>query len=683
MRYNRQSSRKLFAAANFELQNLENRTMMSATLGLKFASGMLHITGTTSDDQVTVSHVANSWTISNGSDWTVTKTFNNVKKLSVSTGDGNDLVTLDASVTCPVTLSGGNGNDTLTAGEGASVIDGGAGDDYLTAGHNKDVVTGDAGNDTIIGAAGSDKLIGGDGNDSISGGTGNDTIQGGFGDDTLIGGSGTNVLDYSDHKATQAIVADLGAGTAGMIGESDVISGTFGKFCGSAGNDLITGTEGNDIIAGGAGDDTINGLGGDDQIYDGAGNDSVDAGDGNDTIFGDAGNDTFNGGAGDDVIHDGAGNDSVDAGDGNDTLFGDAGNDTLNGDNGDDVIHDGAGNDSVNGGDGNDSLYGGAGNDTLNGDNGDDTIISIGGGTADQNFGGAGNDTFWIDNSAAETVNDADANEIATGAIHKITKFADYASKELNAPKIADPKLTSTSFKYHNFSDRPIFGSNGPSIDDIAQGQTGDCYFLATLASVAKLDPTRLEQSIVSLGDGTYAVQFVKNGVPTYERIDGDLATYSWSATTPAYANFGQDGSIWAPLIEKAFAYFRKGQNSYASINSGMMSEVYADLGVSGVATISPSGSPDTYIQQIKDLLDSGKSVTAACYNAGGANMITSHAYTIDSVVDNGDGTYSVVVRNPWGVDGYSSNDGANDGYVTLTASQAYVALGYVQSAMV
>ena len=57
----------------------------------------------------------------------------------------------------------------------------------------------------------------------------------------------------------------------------------------------------------------------------------------------------------------------------------------------------------------------------------------------------------------------------------------------------------------------------------------------------------------------------------------------------------------------------------------------------------------------------SGKSVTAACYNAGGANMVTSHAYTVDHVVDNGDGTFSVVVRNPWGVDGYSSNDNANN----------------------
>jgi len=32
----------------------------------------------------------------------------------------------------------------------------------------------------------------------------------------------------------------------------------------------------------------------------------------------------------------------------------------------------------------------------------------------------------------------------------------------------------------------------------------------------------------------------------------------------------------------------------------------------------------------------------------------------------------SVTLRNPWGTDGGGSNDGANDGYVTLTGAQLY-----------
>ncbi len=616
MRCNRNTTKKLVAAASFELQSLESRTMMTAVgLGVKFSGGLLTVTGTTGarpDHRQPRrrcpgrSPTADAWTVHQG-------TLKNVTKLSINGGNGNDTITLDSSVTCPATLAGGNGNDTIVGGSGASSIDGGAGADSLTAGPSNDTITGDAGSDTLLGGGGADKLIGGADNDSISGGSGNDTIQGGLGSDTLNGGTGINVLDYSDHTVKQPIVVDLSAGTETMTGEADTLTGTFQKFVGGAGNDLITGTDGDDIINGGAGNDTINGLGGNDQIWDGAGNDSV------------------------------------------------------------------------NGGDGNDSLYGGAGNDSLNGGDGDDQIIAIGGGTADQVTGGNGNDTFWIDNSVNESVTDADSTEIAEGAVHKVTTFKNDANKELTGGAIADPKVTSTTFKYHNFSNRPIFGADGPSINDIAQGQTGDCYFLATLASVAKLDPMKIQQSIVSLGDGTYAVQFFKGSTPTYVRVDADLATYSWSATAPAYANFGADGSIWAPLIEKAFAYFRKGVNTYASLNSGMMSEVYGDLGVSNVSSLAPTGIADaaTYVQDIKNLLDAGDSVTAACYSTGGANMITSHAYTVDHVVDNGDGTFSVVVRNPWGVDGNTSTDGANDGYVTLTAAQAFVALGYVQAAMV
>ena len=65
---------------------------MSASLGLtvKFSGGLLSVAGTTGDDQINVSHVANSWTIANGIDWTSTKTFKNVTRLSINGGNGND-----------------------------------------------------------------------------------------------------------------------------------------------------------------------------------------------------------------------------------------------------------------------------------------------------------------------------------------------------------------------------------------------------------------------------------------------------------------------------------------------------------------------------------------------------------------------------------------------------------------
>src|SRR5207237_815531 len=45
------------------------------------------------------------------------------------------------------------------------------------------------------------------------------------------------------------------------------------------------------------------------------------------------------------------------------------------------------------------------------------------------------------------------------------------------------------------------------------------------------------------------------------------------------------------------------------------------------------------------------------------SNVVGSHAYTIVSVAADG----TVRLYNPWGVDGYKSVDGKNDGYVTVS----------------
>jgi Ca2+-binding RTX toxin-like protein len=76
----------------------------------------------------------------------------------------------------PVTMAGGEGNDTLRGGDGDDVLNGGSGDDQLDA---------QAGNDTASGGDGTDKLDGGVGNDTLEGGEGTDSFYGRDGDDTL------------------------------------------------------------------------------------------------------------------------------------------------------------------------------------------------------------------------------------------------------------------------------------------------------------------------------------------------------------------------------------------------------------------------------------------------------------------------------------------------------------------
>src|SRR5205085_8794578 len=126
-------------------------------------------------------------------------------------------------------------------------------------------------------------------------------------------------------------------------------------------------------------------------------------------------------------------------------------------------------------------------------------------------------------------------------------------------------------------------------------------------------------------------------------------------------------------VMEKAFTFYRRSQGTYSSISAGWMSEAFSALGASASSVW--TGSVDdssTLISQIDLLLSSGKAVAFAVNNVpAGVPLVGNHAYTVDAVTDNGDGSFSLRLRNPWGIDGAGS-DGANDGYVTLTATQAF-----------
>jgi len=114
---------------------------------------------------------------------------------------GNDKIT--GHLTINGSLSGGLGNDSITAGnqgdflygnEGNDTLQGGSSQDYLAGGDGNDSLFGQDDDDKLFGDAGNDKLDGGSGDDELEGGDGNDTLIGGDGDDTLTGGNGKDVL---------------------------------------------------------------------------------------------------------------------------------------------------------------------------------------------------------------------------------------------------------------------------------------------------------------------------------------------------------------------------------------------------------------------------------------------------------------------------------------------------------
>ncbi len=423
------------------------------------------------------------------------------------------------------------------------------------------------------------------------------------------------------------------------------------RFFGGAGNDYLEGYDANDILVGGDGNDTLVGYGGDDQIWGGTGNDRLLGGAGNDRLYGEAGNDHLEGGAGNDMLW---------GGDADDTLLG------------------GDGDDQLMGGDGADHLNGQGGLDKLWGGNGNDVLIAIDAVFGEYVDGGAGADTLWID--AVGSSRDSVVGLESIDKVQAVSSFANGADRTLNGDRIVDPTPLS-GHTHKRFANNPLFSSSGSKLNDIVQGGLGDCYFLAGLGAIALDSPHAIRQNIVDFNDGTYGVRFGSS----FYRVDDDLAVTSSSATNPAYAKLGSQNSMWVALYEKAFAHFRRGQNSYASLVGGWSVEVNRAFGSTsaGEKSISSYSNATALANDIAARYNGFQAVTVGFTSrtggaAGGAPLLMEHMYTVAGIIRNSVGTITGIrLRNPWGTDG-AGNDGINDGYVTVTPAQLFAQPGRV-----
>ncbi|EGF90750.1 rhizobiocin RzcA [Asticcacaulis biprosthecium C19] len=342
------------------------------------------------------------------------------------------------------TFSGNGGNDTLQGDAGADVLNGGTGDDYLYAseplggyslpytetyqsplldrGSDVDGMSGGAGNDTISAGYG-DYVDGGDGTDSLfisflgasAGVTFDMTLT-----SQMVGGSVIQNVEnasWIEGSNYDDAITDYGYGTSGVIfgmGGNDSLVAGYGTYA-------LFGGDGNDVVdarnayylwraEGGTGDDTIYSRG---QVSGGAGNDTVVVSYsfyGVMSIHGDEGNDVIDGsqqwGS---LLFGDSGNDLIIGNNGNDTLEGGTGVDTVSyaGAYGAVMVSltsgeaNGAGWDSLSGFEKvigsiySDNLVGDTGKNTLNGAGGSDMLD--GGAGGDRLLGGLGDDTYYID----------------------------------------------------------------------------------------------------------------------------------------------------------------------------------------------------------------------------------------------------------------------------------------------
>jgi hypothetical protein len=130
-------------------------------------------------------------------------------------------------------------------------------------------------------------------------------------------------------------------------------------------------------------------------------------------------------------------------------------------------------------------------------------------------------------------------------------------------------------------------------------------------------------------------------------------------------------------VFEKAWAFFRRMQGTYASTDFGRINEPYEALGLGGVNRVHDAERFDSQggiLEGIARLLRAGHSVVYSTLDdqPSGTKLRENHVVMVDRVVRDGSGkAVSLVLRDQIRTDWNKSADGRDDGYITLTAREA------------
>ncbi len=210
--------------------------------------------------------------------------------------DGNDDITIDASVTKKVVVLGGKGDDIINASAAtvAVLLDGGDDNDTLTGGSTDDVLIAGPGINALRGGNGNNRFVGG-GSDTMIGGVNSDYYEVHFSTVVLEDLGGIDTIDLAGAQAGVQLNLSNNTGAAQTVftGSTLALNGLFEKLIGSPyGDDLTTNTAGTEIDGGQ----------GNDRLVSGASGTKLSGGDGNDTFFLDNAAGSFDGGTGNDSV---------------------------------------------------------------------------------------------------------------------------------------------------------------------------------------------------------------------------------------------------------------------------------------------------------------------------------------------------------------------------------------------
>ena len=198
--------------------------------------------------------------------------------------------------------------------------------------------------------------------------------------------------------------------------------------------------------------------------------------------------------------------------------------------------------------------------------------------------------------------------------------------------------------------------SSAININDIHQGQIGDCFLLAAMGELARYHPTAISNMIHYNQNGTETVSL-------YTGLDGkapQFGQYSFKASTQTVTNVfsassvnngatqdvvGSQKEIWAQVVEKAYAQANGG---YAGIQNGG-SPFLAMEQLTGKAAQWMPGSMLSLDALVKHSA-AADLIVMDTYSASSLpfGLVGNHAYMFEGVQSVGGVAY-VQLGNPWG----------------------------------
>lgn len=254
---------------------------------------------------------------------------------------------------------------------------------------------------------------------------------------------------------------------------------------------------------------------------------------------------------------------------------------------------------------------------------------------------------------------------LALWGAQELTRLIGGGQKEDGGAVVANPDPESEHVKgaaYTAVKGRPFLQGAGDAdaaaANDVAQGQLGDCYFVAALAAIAHTRPDVIKKKITDHGDGTYTVHFYEGGDV---RVDGQFPTKGGAVQ---FAGEGdkdaKEGSeLWVMLIEKAWAAQKGGYEKVRGSKVRMSSDdaMEAVTGASSRSHRPGSMSEDEILAVLAEAKKNAWPATLgvknlsnpdeikACRDAG---LVPNHAF---AVLDVDLGTKTVTAYNPWGAE--------------------------------